>query len=356
MEKRKKRSGQGGRNTTKGDEGRKSRVEGELWSHLDHFRRYLASERRAPVTTVRAYTRDVREFLEFMDGRSERSSQPRDLDIQAVRAYLASLFGSNLPCTISRKRSSLRVFLSYLVRQNVIEENPAVLVATPKQRKTLPPVMTVDCAFKLMEAPDTKTPAGLRDRALLEMLYGAGLRRSEAVALDLADVEQDGGMARIRVRHGKGDKERLVPLGSMAFDALQSYLRSGRPRMVDPRTKEQDQNAVFLNQRGGRLSDRSVARVLDRYRAASDLPVEAGPHALRHSFATHMLDSGADLRSIQELLGHESLSTTQRYTHISIGHLMDVYDKAHPRAVMTRRDGEETRPLEPILEGGRRKR
>jgi integrase/recombinase XerC len=191
--------------------------------------------------------------------------------------------------------------------------------------------MNVDKTVALMEAPESETPLGLRDRALLETIYGAGLRRSEAVGLDLADIES----GYVRVKKAKGGKERQVPLGTKATEALKEYLERGRPKLHPKKNAWQDPEACFLNARGGRLSGRSVARIIDKYRAEVGMDASAGPHSLRHSFATHMLDSGADLRSIQELLGHASLSTTQRYAHVSIGHLMEAYDRAHPRARST---------------------
>ncbi len=318
-----------------------SKREAELYSNeslrrlSERFREHLEWEKRASAHTVRAYIRDVNAFLDYLEKRLSRPPEPCDLDIMNVRSYVASLFGKNTPGTVARKLSALRTFCKHLVRLRVIESNVAELVVMPKQEKALPSVMNVDTTFALMGSPDPERPLGLRDRALLETIYGSGLRRSEAVGLDLRDVERHKEHALLKIRHGKGDKERVVPLGRKGMEALEMYIEQARPTLVDPRTKKSDPDALFLNARGGRLSTRSVAKIVERYRPESGAPSDAGPHALRHSYATHMLDSGADLRSIQELLGHSSLSTTQRYAHVSIAHLMKAYDRAHPRALVT---------------------
>jgi integrase/recombinase XerC len=307
---------------------------------LDRFAQHLVAEKRASPHTLKAYLRDLEEFVEFatgkLGGRGEELT-PAALDVPLCRSYLASLFGRNEPATIGRKLASIRSFCRFLVRQGVIADSPARLLRTPKQKKPLPKLLPVDDVFRLCEAPrphDAADPviaaAAARDRALVEVLYGSGLRVSECVALDLMDVEREGGRALVRVRRGKGRKERVVPLGSKGVAALEDYLRQ-RGALCHPRTGVQDPRAVFLNARGRRLTARSVARHLSRDEVKAGVPA-ASPHALRHSFATHLLDGGADLRSIQELLGHASLSTTQRYTHVSIDHLMEVYDRAHPHA------------------------
>jgi len=246
-----------------------------------------------------------------------------------VRTYLASLFGRNSASTIGRKLSSLRSFGDFLVRAGARQDNPAALVAMPKRPQVLPRFLTEDEAIRLMEAPDPTTPLGARDVAILELLYGGGLRVSEACALDVGDVELSEGT--VRVRAGKGNRDRIVPIGEPAVQAIQRYL-GRRPELRHPRTGAQDAAALFLNHRGGRLTVRSVARRVDRGCLEAGTRARVSPHALRHSCATHMLDRGADLRSIQEILGHASLRTTQRYTHVSIEHLMRIYDQAHPRA------------------------
>ncbi len=304
---------------------------------LDAFRRHLSHEKRRSVHTVRAYLTDLGEFTSFLRKRLGREPSVRDLDLLAVRSYVASLFGSNEHSTLARKLSALRTFGRFLLRKGLAETNPASLVPTPKRRKLLPRVLPAEQTNRLVETPNGNKPLGLRDRALLEVLYGAGVRRSEAVALDMADLDRTTLGMVLRIRRGKGAKERLALLGAPGTEAVETYITKGRPSLVDAQGN-QDPQALFLNARGGRLTGRSVARVLDRYRAEVGLPGNASPHTLRHSFATHMLDSGADLRSIQELLGHASLSTTQRYTHVSMAHMMQVYDQAHPRARMTGND------------------
>jgi integrase/recombinase XerC len=298
---------------------------------VQRFLDSLAHERRSSAHTVRAYGRDLCEFLAFAEARLERRAQMGDLDIPLVRAYLASLFGRNDPATISRKLSTLRSFGAFLVRGGQWEDNPLKLVPMPKRARVLPRFLSVDEAKELMELTRPDTPAGLRDRAILECLYGSGLRVSELCALDATDVELD--QALVRVRRGKGSKQRIVPLGGAACRALEAYLGQARSRLRHPRGGQQDPAALFLNQRGGRLTSRSVARLVRAQSQQAGNRVAASPHALRHSCATHLLDGGADLRTIQEILGHASLSTTQRYTHVSIDHLMQVYDDAHPRAM-----------------------
>jgi integrase/recombinase XerC len=310
--------------------------------YLAKFERYLVGERRASPHTVRAYMGDLGEFVRFATERLERAGRPfapASLDVPLLRSYLASLFGNHEPASIGRKLASVRSFCRYLVRLGVIEDSPARLVKSPKQKKPLPKVLPVDDVFRLCDRPAEPVPVGTaaaaaaaRDHAIVELLYGAGLRVSECVGLDRDDLERhDGGAgALVRVRAGKGRKDRVVPVGGKAVAAIAEYLTQ-RPALRDPRTGRQDDRALFLNQRGGRLTTRSVGRHLLRDEIKSGVR-PASPHALRHSFATHLLDGGADLRSIQELLGHASLATTQRYTHVSIDHLMDVYDRAHPHA------------------------
>ncbi len=307
---------------------------------VDAFTRHLRHERRSSAHTVRAYQTTLAEFVTFLQTSLGRAPHLGDLDLLSVRSYVASLFGSNEHSTVARKLSALRSFGRYLMRMGLTDDNPAALVATPKRRKLLPDVLPAETANRLVESPDSDKPLGLRDRALLEVLYGAGLRRSEAVALDLADLDWNHAGTLLRIRRAKGGKDRMALLGRVGTQALRAYLDEGRPALTGA-SGDQDPDAVFLNARGGRLSGRSVARVLDRYRAGTGLPLTASPHTLRHSFATHMLDSGADLRSIQELLGHASLSTTQRYTHVSMAHLMQVYDAAHPRAHVDKPDASE---------------
>jgi integrase/recombinase XerC len=251
------------------------------------------------------------------------------VDRLAIRKYMSFLHRKNKKSSIARKISTLRSFFKYLIREQVISSNPAKSVSTPKVEKTLPTTLTVDEAFRLMESPqslpekpsDVSKENRLRDRAILELLYSSGLRVSELVGLNLNQLNSDLGIARVM---GKGRKERIVPVGAKAIEALKAYLEDrGVFRGEDP---------IFVNSFGGRLTTRSVGRLIKKYTRHSGIFRKVSPHSLRHTFATHLLDAGADIREIQEMLGHSSLSTTQRYTHVSMGKLMEVYDKAHPRS------------------------
>ena len=287
---------------------------------------FLRAEQRASPETLRNYASDLRQLHRFLLSRRLVSSpiDPNSLSSDAVRAYLQWLDQKgNKPSSLARKLAAVRSFYRYLSRRGMVNDNPVDGMRTPKQPKLLPRVLTKDDADALMTFPAGLTVWSLRDRALLETLYSTGARVGELVALDIGDVRELEGLVRLQ---GKGRKERIVPIGEMALDAIRRY-RVSLPLPsagVPPR-------ALFCNQRGGRLTSRSVARVVNRY--SSRLAGGAvSPHALRHSFATHLLDEGADLRSIQEMLGHASLSTTQRYTHVATDQLLAVYDRAHPRA------------------------
>ena len=238
-----------------------------------------------------------------------------------LRRYLAQLHKKNRKSTIARKLSAIRTFFRYLVREGLLAANPGDLVSTPRQEKYLPTTLSVDETFTLIDSINKPDRLSLRDRAILELLYSCGLRISELTGLDVGGV--DFGQELVRVI-GKGDKERIVPVGQHALNALRSYL--------EERGVPGDQEPMFLNRLGGRLTPRSIHRHLKKHLLLAGLLKNATPHALRHSFATHLLDGGADLRAIQELLGHASLSTTQKYTQVSVDHLTSVYDKAHPRS------------------------
>ncbi len=302
-----------------------------MLTRIAEFERSLLVEDNASPHTVRNYVSDLRQLRAFLLERrvalddAGAEVMPDRVDQTAVRAYLAALMRRNRKSSIGRKLSAAKGFFRYLLRRGVIMRDPTAGIATPKKEQQLPVHLTVDDMFRLLEAPPD-TPAGLRDRALLEVLYSCGLRVSELVGLDWGDV--DASLELVRVR-GKGGKERLVPIGRKALAALAAY----RERLAElcPR-RLRDAKAVYLNRRGSRLTTRSVARMVEHYVLASGLATKASPHALRHSFATHLLNAGADLRAIQELLGHASLSTTQKYTHVNLDQLMSVYDKAHPRA------------------------
>lgn len=285
--------------------------------YIEDFIRSLKAERDISRHTEKAYINDLQEFITFVD----KSHQ--DIDNLDIRTFLASLHQKKLKKTsISRKLASIRSFFKYLHREGVVRKNPARLVSSPRLPKTLPRFLSIDDVFSLMDAPKGETFKTTRDKAILELLYSSGLRVSELASLDMADLDIKEGLVRVK---GKGKKERIVPIGSKALDAIKNYL----PERI---TKKRRSPAIFLNNRGGRLTDRSIRRILYIYSRLLNLRGNLSPHTLRHTFATHMLHGGADLRAIQELLGHSSLSTTQRYTHVDITHLTDVYDKAHPMA------------------------
>jgi integrase/recombinase XerC len=286
----------------------------ELREFADHLERVA----RASQHTRRAYLSDLRQLASWL---AESGKGLDEADRDDLRGFLAARYGANQPATLARKQASLRAYYEHRVRMGYLADSPARRLASPKRRRSLPNVVSVDDVFALLEVPNARTPAGLRDRCALELLYGAGVRVSELVGLDLPDL-LDGATA-VRVR-GKGGKERVLPLVAKARAALQIYLARRAELGSGP--------ALFLNRRGERITARSVARNLTRYALICGTQRHVHPHALRHSFATHLLDMGADLRGIQELLGHASLSTTQRYTHVSSEHLVQIYEDAHPRA------------------------
>jgi integrase/recombinase XerC len=302
---------------------------------VSQFSNYLRVERAMAARTIEAYQRDLEEFRRLHHDRGGADPVPAKVTSIDVRAHLAALYDGVKASTISRKLSSLRALYRYLNLRGHVTGNPARAVKSPKRGQPLPRALDVDDAFRLVEVPATQnaepTPLELRDRAIHEVLYGAGLRVSECCGLDLDDVDSRGARGTlVSVREGKGRKDRIVPLGRKADEALVAYLEVRR-ELRDPKTGEQDPRALFLNYRGGRLRPRSIQRHLGRYVVAAGTAA-ATPHALRHSFATHLLDGGVDLRAIQELLGHASLSSTQIYTKVSMDRLMAVYDAAHPHA------------------------
>jgi len=288
------------------------------------FRQFLTSEKRASPHTVRAYLHDVAELSAFARRLLGRAPTLADLDVTACRSYLASLHGRNDAVTIGRKLSSLRAFFRVAVRRRLARSSPVAGLRGPKRARRLPSFLGKEDVGRLL---DERAPAALAcERALFEVIYGAGLRVSEACALDVDDLALGAGDATVKVRQGKGRKDRVVPLGSKARDALGAYLplRAAAPTGSDAA-------ALFVGRLGRRLHPRAVRRILARRERSTGTP-PVSPHALRHSFATHLLGEGADLRSIQEMLGHASLRSTQRYAHVDIDHLMRVYDKAHPRS------------------------
>jgi integrase/recombinase XerC len=286
------------------------------------FLRHLDSERNVSPHTVRAYGEDLAQFRDHLRQELGREAHPRDVDHLLIRAFLARLHQAGLKkVTASRQLASLRTFFRFLCREGVLERNPARPLLSPRLERRIPARLEELDVATLLDVPE-EGDAALRARAILELLYATGIRCSELVGLDLPEVDFEARMVRVR---GKGSKERLVPFGAQAGRALEAYLPArGRTR---PRGE-----ALFVNNRGGRLTDRSVRSILGRRVRQVAIHQKISPHSLRHAFATHLLERGADLRAIQELLGHASLSTTQKYTHVSARYILDIYHKTHPRA------------------------
>jgi len=285
------------------------------------FIQYLKSERNASPHTLEAYSRDLEQFCAFVRGQIDPSLTIQQISHLHIRRYLASLHKELAKSSIGRKLASIRSLFRFLLRRGLLAKNPAELISTPKKEKKLPFHLNIDEVTTLVQAPLQPDILSVRDRAILETLYSSGLRVSELTGLNVGGVDAGSGSVRVL---GKGGKERLVPFGSKAAEALACYLQArGNPSYDAP---------LFINARGGRLTRRSVARIVDRYMRHLTTMKKASPHTLRHTFATHLLEGGADLRAIQEMLGHASLSTTQKYTHVSIDRLLEVYDKAHPKA------------------------
>lgn len=309
-----------------------------LYSWIEKYIEYLRYQRNASAHTIRNYTSDLEQFYSFLTTTPEGEPRPapdlEQIDNITIREFLGACYQkSNRKSSVARKLAALRSFMKYLTAKGAIRVNPARLVSSPKTESRLPDYITVDAATKLVEAPDAGADLGKRDGAILELLYGAGLRVGELVALNLGDISLAEGLVRVV---GKGRKERIIPFGRRAAEAIEAYLRvranltgSGKRRKLENAGPSE---AVFLSFRGTRLTSRSVGNLVDRYVGHLSQRMKVHPHTLRHTFATHMLGAGADLRAIQELLGHESLSTTQKYTHVSIEQLMRVYQGCHPRA------------------------
>jgi len=309
-----------------------------LTVHLKGFLAYLKLNRNVSPHTARAYESDVGQFLSFLAtarGLAAEALDASQFDTAAVRAFLGELYRrGNSRASAGRKLAAVRAFGRYLRREGVLDQDPGALVGTPRRELKIPAYLEVGEMARLLEMPDSSTPLGRRDRAILELFYASGLRLSELVGLDLDDVNLPGRVVRVL---GKGGKQRLVPFNRMAADALRQYLPdretiTGAAERQPSRSARRARHPLFLNYRGGRLSTRSVDRLVRRYVAGCSARFGISPHALRHSFATHLLERGADLRAIQELLGHARLSTTQRYTHVNATQLLESYRKAHPKA------------------------
>jgi len=283
--------------------------------HIDNFIRYLEVQRDASQHTLRAYRKDLEEFSSFV------KKQAEEVELIDVRGFIAHQIRDGLSkTTVGRRLASIRSFLRFLQKEGYINSNPAKLVSTPKAQRPLPKFLTVDDVFSLVEKPGNIGFVHSRDRAILELLYSSGLRVAEISGLTVDDISTKEGLVKVR---GKGKKERIVPVGSKAVDAVKSY-------MVEKILLKKKDRAMFLNRKGTKLSERGIRRIVVKYAKMAGINEQIGPHTLRHTFASHLLQSGADLRVIQELLGHASLSTTQKYTHLDVTHLMDIYDKAHP--------------------------
>ena len=292
---------------------------------------YLALERRASRHTVDAYRRDLAQLVAHVRASSGGAVKLDGVTRLMLREYLGVISKAATAATVARKLAAVRAFFRHMVRTGRLRESPAELVGTPRVRRRLPAMLNAESAAEVMDAPGGapgSDASRARDTALLEVLYGSGLRVSELVQLDLASVSFGEGSVRVL---GKGKKERIVPLGKKADAALRAYL-AHRTELRHPKTGQQDPSALFLGQLGARLGVRWVQKLVHRYGALGTGRPDLHPHALRHSCATHMLEGGADLRAIQEMLGHSSLSTTQRYTHLSLDKLLEVYDKSHPLA------------------------
>lgn len=297
---------------------------------ISAFENALLHERRSSPHTVKNYIRDLEEFKahlmqtqpELLEGGSLKIERVNPL---TIRSFLSFLFQKNQPASVARKLSALRSFFQYWVKKGRLKQNPAKAIHSPKIPKKLPKFLGVDEIFALLDAPIAEGFAPARDRAILEMLYSCGLRVSELASLDLAQIDLEARSVRVL---GKGNKERILPIGKKATERLKAYLVF-RETVIK---QDRETGAVFLNNRGERLTVRTVQRILEQAIRQSGLTKNASPHVLRHTFATHLLNAGADLRAIQELLGHASLSTTQKYTHLDLDQLMKVYDKAHPKA------------------------
>lgn len=297
---------------------------------VKQFESYLIHEKNASPHTHKNYMVDITQFFNFLSGRLEGVMQKKpsyisNVDVNIVREYLATMVKNHSPSSMARKIASLRTFFQYCLRKGFVKSNPAKEVATPKVPRRAPRFLTVDEVFALLDAPSNVEALGARDKAILELLYASGIRVGELVELGVTDVDLSESTVRVL---GKGRKERVVPLCEKATKAIGVYV-GFRPELIPEGTTE---NAMFVNRRGGRLTARSVERMLNKYILVCGLQKKVTPHVLRHTFATHLLGSGADMRGIQELLGHASLSTTQKYTHVSVDNMMKTYDETHPKA------------------------
>ncbi len=290
-------------------------------NYIKQFKKYLEAERNYSTHTLRAYARDLDEFYGFLISRGNDCDM-NGIEDSDIRSFIGVLNKKNSKSTIERKLASLRAFFDYLQKEKIIKSNPAKLIPSPKKEKKLPVFLSVDEMFRLIDQHLTEGVRGLRDRAVMELMYSSGIRVGELVNIKMDDINFENHELKLL---GKGSKERIVPVGKKALKSLMDYME--KRELLKPKS-----DYIFINNRGTKISERTVARIVKKFAKAASLNKNISPHALRHSFATHLLGSGADLRAIQDMLGHSSLSVTQKYTHTSVERIMDIYDKTHPRS------------------------
>jgi len=304
-----------------------TRIDGRLRTAIDGFLRYMQVERNASDLTIKSYAEDLDALAEYLEESFAFEPQAGEITTLDLRGYVSAVSEAGYAgTTVARRLASMRSFFKFAQRQQMVEKNPAKPLRNPRQSRKLPHFLTTDEIGKLLSAPEPDSYAGLRDRAMLETTYSAGIRVSELVGINENDLDLHDGILRVR---GKGKKERLAPLGSFAVEAIEKWMDV---RHLSSKSEKLKHRPIFLNKFGNRITTRSVGRMLEKYLKLASLDLRTSPHTLRHSFATHLLDRGADIRSVQELLGHKSLVTTQIYTHVSTTTLRSVYEKAHPRA------------------------
>lgn len=292
--------------------------------YVSEFIHYLAEERGLAQNTLESYGRDLRQYKTYLQ--SNHRDLLNDSNHDTILTYLDSLQSKGrAKSTISRNLAAIKSFYQYLVRQRYLEKDPAATMESPKLEKKLPKILTVQEVEELLKQPNITVPGGLRDKAMLELLYATGIRVSELINLNISDANLDMGYIKCA---GKGTRDRIVPLGSIASKCVLEYMNKGRGKLI----RNYDESALFVNHHGNRLTRQGFWKIIKKYAHEARITKDITPHTLRHSFATHLLENGADLRSVQEMLGHADISTTQIYTHVTKNHLKEVYDKAHPRA------------------------
>ncbi len=295
-----------------------------MQKQLESYSNYLAVEKGLAKNTLESYRRDLRKFIAFMHKRDIK--KPKDVDREALNDFVASLKKEGFATsTITRSIASIRSFFYFLLQEGIIENNPALDLESPKIEKKLPRVLTTGEVDKLLSQPQKSQQNGLRDKAMLELLYASGIRVSELVSLDITDFDPHVGFLRCR---GKGMKERIVPIGSLAINHVSEYLDNSRAKLL----KKNGEPALFVNHHGSRMTRQGFWKILKKHAQKSNINIDITPHTIRHSFATHLLENGADLRSVQEMLGHSDISTTQIYTQVTRRKIREIYDKTHPRA------------------------